>query len=551
MKRHFFLLLCLLCFENFLNAQDYQRLKVSFNYDSTGNIYFNDMAVDRSGNTYLAGYETLQGDEYYQTHFYLLKINAAGIPEWKRSFNNLKDSIDEAIALAVDSAGYVYVTGRRIDTFCNICTYRTKLSDIITIKYDGAGNRIWLNRYHDSALILAKPSAIALGPGGTILITGNESRYVSEWGTYINNLLIQKINKNGKTVWVRKQKDVVGNAGCFDKDKNIIIVGASDPSNYYLGQKPVVLKYSAGGRMVWSTIFDEPYKNGRLHAVQCDSLNNIYVSGQTDTMTFYNIPRIVTIKYNSLGQVQWYRKEVNRTTYSDFKTDASGNCYITGYINKSGIDDDWLTVKYDNKGRKKWEKTYDDQYHASDKPVALALDSKKNVFVCGYVYHTGGNYAIATVGYSKTGDSLFADIYSRNKSNGFASGIGVDKYNNIYAGGIIRFYNKPYPAYTVIKYGIKKVLPVAEKPAPVINELKLFPNPVSNSLYIDFNTSLPAKNYDLKIVDVNGNIVLSMQLKGTGNKIIANVDVSGLKAGIYTANIYSGVNSVSKIFIKE
>jgi hypothetical protein len=201
MKNIYSTLFCLFLLKNFLIAQDYTRVWTSLNQDSTADfLAFNDMAVDSNGNTYIAGYETDPGDEYYEKHFYLLKTDATGNVEWKRNFINKKDSIDEAIAVAVDAAGYVYVTGVRVDTFCNICTYSTKISDIITIKYNGNGKRIWLNRYHDSAYILESPSDIALSKDGKILITGSESHYDSRSGTYVSKLLMQKINTDGETI---------------------------------------------------------------------------------------------------------------------------------------------------------------------------------------------------------------------------------------------------------------------------------------------------------------------------------------------------------------
>ena len=213
MKKIHLTLIALFAITGFLIAQTPTRQWVNFKIDSTTDFFsLSAMAVDANGNSYLTGYEIDEGDEYYQTHLILLKVNAAGKFQWKRKFDNLKDSIDEAIDIATDSAGYIYVTGRRIDTFCNICTYNTKISDIITMKYDGKGNRIWLNRYHDSAYILASPSDIALSRDGQILITGSESHYDSRTGTYVSKLLMQKINTDGETMWIRKMKKVVGNS---------------------------------------------------------------------------------------------------------------------------------------------------------------------------------------------------------------------------------------------------------------------------------------------------------------------------------------------------
>lgn len=550
-------LLVLLALKSSLTAQPPARQWVNFKIDSTTGFFsFSSMAVDLNGNSYLAGYESDEGDEYYETHLVLLKVNAAGKFQWKRTFNNIKDSIDEAIDVATDAAGYIYVTGRRMDTFCNICTYNTKISDIITMKYDGAGNRIWLNRYHNAPYILAEPADISLAKDGTILITGNERQYKSDIGTYVSKLLIQKINKNGKTAWVKKMDSVVGHSGCFDKNGNVLIAGASNPASLYQAQKPMLLKFRPSGTLFWSDVFDEYGKNGRLYFVGCDAQNNIYTNGQTDTLAFYNNPRIITLKYNAAGQRLWFRKEVNQTTtmphvFGDFKIDNAGNSYLAGYVSKTSVDDDWIISKYDKAGRKKWSKTVDNVYHGSDKPFALAIDSKKNVFASGYVYGSG-NYAIATAGYKPNGDSLLFDIYKRNNSNGFPAGIGIDKNDNAYTGGMIGFYNNPNPSSVVIKYGIKNPVSIAEENTIKLNELSLYPNPVVNTLNISFMPTLGVKKYNLIIHDISGNPVLTKQINNSGTKFInLNIDVNSLKHGVYKVSITDGVNLVSKTFIKE
>ena len=438
-----------------------------------------------------------------------------------------------------------------MDTFCNICTYNTKISDIITAKYNAAGDRVWLNRYHDSIYKLVAPTDISIAPNGTILITANERHYVSEIGTYVTSLVIQKIDKTGKTLWVKKVNDVVGNAGCFDKKNNIVIAGAT--GQLFQTQKPTVLKFNGAGAFLWSNVFNEYNKNGRLYYIGCDSLDNIYVNGQTDTLTFYNIPKIVTIKYNSTGLQQWFKKEAARTYtlphfYGDFKVDASGNSYLTGYLNKNAVDDDWVVTKYGPAGAKKWSVTYNDSINASDKPFALVLDKNNNVWVSGYMYN--GKFSIVTIGYNKTGDKIFSDVYKRQNANGLPAGIGVDKNNNIYTGGSLGI--NVNPASIVIKYGVQSPVLIAEENAVKPNELTLYPNPVVNTLNISFTTLLPGKNYNFIIHDMNGNPVLIKQINSSPSKLInQNIDVSSLKQGVYKASIDDGVNLISKTFIKE
>lgn len=548
--------LALLC-TNFVAAQHYTRVWVNNTQDSTADyLNISDMAVDANGNTYLSGYETFPGDEYYQTHLVLLKVNAAGQTQWKKYFNNEKDSIDAAIAVATDAAGNVYVTGKRIDTFCNICTYNTKISDIITMKYDGAGNRIWLNRYHDSAYILAEPSDIALSANGTILITGNERKYVSEIGTYASKLLIQKISNSGQTILIQKMNNVVGNAGCFDKGDSLVIVGASNPDNLYQTQKPMVLKFTPNGTLIWSNVFNEFNKNGRLYFVGTDAQNNIYANGQTDTITFFNNPRIVTIKYNGTGQQQWFKKEADRTTtmphyYGDFKIDAAGNSYLTGYVNKSGVDDDWVITKYNSAGVKHWSASFDGPLHGSDKPIGLVINKSGGVYVSGYVLNTGGYYAITTAAFSNGGALLASDIFNGIKrSNAFAAGIGLDKNNNVYVGGFLSTASSPYPSSIVIKYGPGRTGIVTEATVAKA-EILLFPNPAVNKLNISLATANPSNNYKLVISDVSGNIKLVKQFSPAEKSINTSIDISSFKQGVYTVAVSDGTGTSSKTFIKE
>lgn len=552
MKKIYLTFLALLVIKSFSIAQNYSRRWANVYIDSSTDYHnLNDMAVDGKGNSYLSGYEVDEGDEYYQTHFVLFKVNANGTFGWKRNFNNLKDSIDEAIAVATDTAGNVYVTGRRMDTFCNICTYNTTISDIITVKYNASGQRVWLNRYHDSVYKLAAPTDISIATNGNILITGNERHYVSEIGTYVNSLVVQKIDKNGKTLWVKKVNDVTGNAGSFDKKNNIVIAGAS--GQLFQTQKPIVLKFNGAGTFLWSNTFNEYNKNGRLYYVGCDSLNNIYVNGQTDTLTFFNVPRIVTIKYNSTGQQQWFKKEVNRTYtlphfYGDFKVDASGNSYLAGYVNKSAVDDDFVITKYGPGGAKKWSVTYNDSINASDKPVGLALDKNGNTWVSGYMYN--GTFSIITVGYNKAGSQIFSDVYKRKNANGVTTGIGVDKNNNVYTGGNLGI--SIYPGSVVIKYGIKNPVSIAEENSVKLNELSLYPNPAVNTLNLSFTATLGIRKYSLIIHDISGNPVLTKQISNNDlQSINLNIDLGGLKRGVYKASITDGVNLVSKTFIKE
>jgi uncharacterized delta-60 repeat protein len=66
------------------------------------------MVVDNAGNTYVTGYSIdLATHEDYAT----VKYSASGIEQWVARYNGPLDRCDDATAITVDNAGYVYVTG--------------------------------------------------------------------------------------------------------------------------------------------------------------------------------------------------------------------------------------------------------------------------------------------------------------------------------------------------------------------------------------------------------------------------------------------------------
>jgi hypothetical protein len=81
------------------------------------------LAVDGSSNVYVTGFSTDSGGN---PHYATLKYSSAGIPQWTNFFNGT--DYDDALSLAVDGSGNVYVTGYS-DNGSNF--------DYATIKYSG------------------------------------------------------------------------------------------------------------------------------------------------------------------------------------------------------------------------------------------------------------------------------------------------------------------------------------------------------------------------------------------------------------------------------
>ena len=115
------------------------------------------LAVDTAGNVFVTGLSSNGANNDYVT----IKYDSSGIEKWAIRYNN--GGTDEATDIAVDLAGDVYVTGRSQGSDTDF--------DYYTIKYDNSGNLIWRARYNYADRV-DEATAIAVDVAGNVFVTG-------------------------------------------------------------------------------------------------------------------------------------------------------------------------------------------------------------------------------------------------------------------------------------------------------------------------------------------------------------------------------------------
>ncbi len=554
MKKTLILFFSCLVMRSDIQAQNvFQKWANCFNDNSIGQPYPNDMVTDENGNTYITGYLAEAYPDFYNKHYFLLKINAAGVQQWINYYpvsdTSDKTKYDIGKSLALDKQGNIYVAGERFDTVCNICTIQTKYKDLFNIKYDPDGNLVWLNRYNGPDNTYQSPENIAIDKNGFLLVVANEAKYNNKTFDYNSKMLIQKINKNGKTAWIRKVKATVGNGISSDADGNVLVAGASNIYNIYSRQKPLVTKYSSTGDSLWTKVFDEYNKNGRAYSVGADAQGNVYVNGQTDTNTFYNNPKIVTIKYSTGGNLLWSRKEIDNTNtqphiYGSFSVDANGRSYIAGSLSPYQVRDNWITSVYEANGNLAWSNQYADAYGGNDKPADLVTDSQGNLYVTGYASNAQYDYMYTTIKYNAAGVQQWLKTYryATPHSNNFGNNIGLDAVGNVYVTGISA------GGVCTVKYGINSSSLKQDKIAE--NKISIFPNPVQNILHIKLETRISGNLY-YKIFNIDGSLFSEGILNAQSPQDAFDINVQNLTKGIHLTTLKIGEKLYKVSFIKE
>jgi hypothetical protein len=120
------------------------------------------MALDGSGDIYVTGSSYGSGTSFDWT---TIKYYPNGDTAWVRRYNGFADSMDVAIAIAVDGLDNVYVTGYS----WNNGTER----DYTTIKYYPNGDTAWITRYNGDADSTDTAGDIAVDDLGNVYVTGS------------------------------------------------------------------------------------------------------------------------------------------------------------------------------------------------------------------------------------------------------------------------------------------------------------------------------------------------------------------------------------------
>ncbi len=330
------------------------------------------LAVDGSGNVYVAG-QSMKAN--FTWDFVTLKYDAAGTQQWLVAYDGPVGSDDQALALAVDGVGNVYVTGQ---------SWGGGNLDYATVKYDAAGAQQWAMRYAGPGGGPDQPVAVAVDGSGNVYVTG------SAWVAGQNlNYATVKYDAAGAQQWVALYNNATGNqwdqpaALALDGAGNVYVTGLSYGGA--TGNNAVTIKYDPAGAPQWAAVYNSPAgRDDQANALALDAAANVYLAGQVWNGVSYDT---LVVKYSVAGVQQWERRHDGPGGSDEqawaVAVDTLGNVFAAGTA-WNRLTHDYLTVKYDAAGNEQWAAVYDGPSGRSDQAYALALDAAGYAHVSGW-----------------------------------------------------------------------------------------------------------------------------------------------------------------------
>lgn len=490
--------------------------------------------TDNAGNIYVSGYSN--GDASLNDVL-TVKYNAAGDTLWTRRFNGSGNSDDVPVSQIVDAQNNVYIA---------VSAFSVTSSKYYILKYSAAGSLLWAapadNMWDCSNTVVTK--CMDIDATGNVFVTAGTFQANKNYCTI-------KFNPAGDTVW-KKTLNGSGNASDnptalkTDAGGNVIVTGSSWNGSSY---DYLTVKYSPGGTLLWQSVYnglgngtDYPY------AVDADSSGNVYITGEVKMTGPASNTDFATIKYNAAGIQKW----VALYNYPDSLSDKAqavmaatyNQIYVAGTSygsspNDGGTGNDFCLIKYDSSGNEQWVRRYNGSGNDEDIMHAMNADEEGNIYMTGESYDDHLWKDMALISYDNSGNLRWTTRYDTDTTQDVAYGIASNLSGNVYICGISD-YN-----YCTLKYG--QVLNVETRSKNDI--FMVYPVPARDCIKLcilkDGITEATAI-----ISDITGKILFSepFECYATQNNTIS-LNIGQLKAGFYVISIYGRGFSASEKFM--
>ena len=343
-----------------------------------------DVAVDARGGVYVTGLSA--GNE---SNFVTLKYDADGNFQWARYAGpSPSPGFSLGLALDLDAAGNVYATGREAYRF--LAGGSTPVYRFRTVKYDTNGVEQWERTFDTPAGEGAEPADVKADAYGNVYVTGTGT--VSRGATFNSDILTVKYDAAGNQKWARSyaapSRDQAARLHVA-AGGNVFVLGRL---KVFSNADVALLVYTAAGVLARATSSSNFPDDEFAVEFAVDGAGNAYAAALLlHPPRDYGVRNIdaLTYKFDAAGALAWRRAYANAGNNLDSAKgvvlDGAGGVHV-GISAQQGsqANENYVVVKYSaSDGAKLSEKSLEGPGRSFDRLSEIEIDPAGNLFLTG------------------------------------------------------------------------------------------------------------------------------------------------------------------------